>query len=60
MVEPGKITVLSWNIDGLEEKELCARTEGVIKLILKIKPEIVFLQEIVPMTQMLLLDKLVE
>eukprot|EP00111_Clytia_hemisphaerica_P024718 TCONS_00072852-protein len=43
-----EFTVLSWNIDGVEENCLHARTEAVIKYIEDTKPTIVMLQEVVP------------
>lgn len=37
--------MITWNIDGLEEKNLPRRTAFVINELKKIKPDIVFLQE---------------
>lgn len=46
--------VMSWNIDGIDEAALEARAEGVVKKILGEKPEIVLLQEVVPVNERIL------
>lgn len=42
--------MISWNVDGLDERNLKIRTKAVIKHIEQHKPDIVFLQEVVPKT----------
>ncbi|GBO35294.1 Tyrosyl-DNA phosphodiesterase 2, partial [Araneus ventricosus] len=42
------LTFITWNIDGLNEKNLMLRTKAVCKAILNEQADIVFLQEIVP------------
>ena len=42
--------MISWNIDGLEEKSLQKRTEAVVKTIREVAADIVFLQEVIPET----------
>ena len=45
------LRLLSWNIDGLDEKNTKERTEEVCRIILLKRPHLVFLQEIVGSTQ---------
>ncbi|XP_066920615.1 tyrosyl-DNA phosphodiesterase 2-like [Clytia hemisphaerica] len=45
-----EFTVLSWNIDGLEDEYLMERFQGALKDILKKLPTIVMLQEVVQQT----------
>ncbi|CAF1174310.1 unnamed protein product [Rotaria sordida] len=40
--------LLSWNIDGLDEYALEIRTQGVIDIIKKEEPDVIFLQEVIP------------
>jgi len=47
---PKSLTMLSWNIDGLAEKNRKIRTKGVCKIIEAEKADIVFLQEVIPET----------
>ena len=47
---PDKISFITWNIDGLDEKNIVQRTLEVVKTIQKRKVDIVFFQEIVPQT----------
>jgi len=47
---PTSLTMISWNIDGLEEKSLQKRTEAVVKIIREANADIVFLQEVIPET----------
>lgn len=47
---PQKLIMISWNIDGLEEKSLQKRTEAVVKTIREVAADIVFLQEVIPET----------
>ncbi|KAI6655871.1 Tyrosyl-DNA phosphodiesterase 2 [Oopsacas minuta] len=47
-------TLLSWNIDGLDGKDLQERSLAVIQLINTHKPDIVFLQEVVPQSHLLI------
>jgi tyrosyl-DNA phosphodiesterase 2 len=43
-------SLLTWNIDGLDNKDILERTTAVVKDIKTLKPDIIFIQEIVPMT----------
>lgn len=47
-------TLLTWNIDGLDPKNLAERTKAVINVINTLKPDIVFLQEVVPESHVLI------
>ena len=60
MAERGEnvLRLLSWNIDGLDEKNTKERTEEVCRIILLKRPHLVFLQEIVSNTQAILVQKL--
>jgi len=42
------LTVLSWNVDGLDERNLMERTGKVCHIINSLKPDAVFLQEVIP------------
>lgn len=42
---PSNLSLISWNIDGLDEKNQPRRTAFVIQEIKKIKPDVVLLQE---------------
>ncbi|XP_055339658.1 tyrosyl-DNA phosphodiesterase 2-like [Paramacrobiotus metropolitanus] len=44
---PDVFRIVSWNVDGLDDESLMARTCGVISEIQLKKPDVVFLQEIV-------------
>ena len=56
---PGlKLKLLSWNIDGLDGKDLTTRTEAVVDLIKSRSPHVVFLQEVVSQTLSLIHTKL--
>ena len=60
MAERGEniLRLLSWNIDGLDEKNTNERTEEVCRIILLKRPHLVFLQEIVGSTQAILVQRL--
>lgn len=49
---------ITWNIDGLNEKNLVLRTEAVCKIIEEEKADVVFLQEIIPASETILRNKL--
>ena len=55
MSTPGQISVLSWNLDGLESEQLEERTKGAFDVISNIKPDVILLQEVVDTTQLMLL-----
>lgn len=57
---PPKFTVFTWNIDGLSEYNLKVRTKAVCKIILTEKPDVIFLQEVIPETLNYIKDKLPE
>lgn len=43
-------TLLTWNIDGLDEKDIVERTFAVIETVKRLRPDVLYLQEVVPMT----------
>ena len=45
---PTSLTMISWNIDGLDQENLTKRTEAVVKIIQEVSADIVFLQEVIP------------
>ena len=45
--DPKVLTVLSWNIDGLDEREIGVRALAVSDVINKHEPHVVLLQEVV-------------
>jgi len=47
---PGSLTMVSWNIDGLDAHNLKKRTKAVCKILELEGADIVFLQEVVPET----------
>ena len=53
VVVVGESTVFSlvtWNIDGLDEKDRIERTTAVIETVHRLRPDVLYLQEIVPAT----------
>ena len=42
---PSILSMVTWNIDGLDDKNLGKRTAHVIHIIKKIKPDVILLQE---------------
>ena len=44
------LTVLSWNVDGLDERNILERTRNVCHIINNSKPDAVFLQEVITQT----------
>ncbi|XP_064117055.1 tyrosyl-DNA phosphodiesterase 2-like isoform X2 [Macrobrachium nipponense] len=48
--EPSFFSVVSWNIDGLEEENLRNRIKGVVEVLKKEAPDVVYLQEVIPAT----------
>lgn len=44
------LRLLTWNMDGLDGRDLKARTRAVCRLIRTRRPHVVFLQEVVPQT----------
>ncbi|CAL4062743.1 unnamed protein product, partial [Meganyctiphanes norvegica] len=47
---PDMFKLITWNLDGLDDKHLKKRTKAVANIIESEKPDIVFLQELVPVT----------
>ncbi|XP_035225371.1 tyrosyl-DNA phosphodiesterase 2-like [Stegodyphus dumicola] len=47
-VSSNKLKFITWNIDGLNEKNLKLRTKAIYKNILNEQADIVFLQEVIP------------
>lgn len=47
---PESFKLITWNLDGLDSKHLKKRTKAVANIIESEKPDIVFLQELVPIT----------
>ncbi|KAG8187623.1 hypothetical protein JTE90_027033 [Oedothorax gibbosus] len=47
-VKPSTLKFITWNIDGLNEKNLMLRTKAVCKTIISEQADIVFVQEVVP------------
>ena len=52
------LKLLSWNLDGLDERELDLRTRSVIQFIKSHSPHVVFLQEVIPQTLAKIRDEL--
>ncbi|XP_030830225.1 tyrosyl-DNA phosphodiesterase 2 [Strongylocentrotus purpuratus] len=50
--------LMSWNIDGLDERNTEERTGAACDTIMKLAPDVVFLQEVVPTTHTLLKARL--
>jgi len=55
---PEKLSIISWNIDGLDDRNINERTIAVAKIINDRKVDVAFLQEIIPTTYDLLHSKL--
>ncbi|XP_057370776.1 tyrosyl-DNA phosphodiesterase 2-like [Daphnia carinata] len=47
---PSEFRMISWNIDGLDDRNLKMRTKSVVKILQSQRPDIVFLQEVIPKT----------
>ena len=47
---PDKLTLITWNIDGLSEKSLKGRCRAIAKQIEEDRADVVFLQEVIPIT----------
>ena len=47
---PATLTLVTWNIDGLDQKNLKRRTRAVIETLQNVGADIVFLQEVIPET----------
>ena len=47
---PAQLTMITWNIDGLDQKNLKRRTRAVIETLQNVGADIVFLQEVIPET----------
>ena len=47
---PSQLTMITWNIDGLDQKNLKRRTRAVIETLQNVGADIVFLQEVIPET----------
>lgn len=55
---PDSLTLISWNIDGLDKHNLRQRTKAVCKIIKEEGADIVFLQEVIPETLAYIQEKL--
>lgn len=54
----GCLQLLSWNIDGLDRRNLQERTNAVCDFIMDRKPHVVYLQEVVPPTRVTIVGRL--
>ena len=43
-------SLITWNVDGLDEKDRIERITAVIETIYKLRPDVLYLQEVIPMT----------
>ncbi|XP_071450024.1 tyrosyl-DNA phosphodiesterase 2-like isoform X2 [Hetaerina americana] len=59
-VPPPTFTFASWNLDGLQIRNLKMRTKAVCKILFEEKIDIVFLQELIPETIAYIKDRLPE
>ena len=55
---PAQLTLVTWNIDGLDQRNLKRRTRAVIETLTSVGADIVFLQEVIPETFSYLESKL--
>lgn len=55
-----ELIFVTWNIDGLSPKNLKIRVEAVVKLMKQIRPDVLFLQEVIPESEAILRDQLSE
>ena len=56
--DPANLTFVTWNIDGLDKKDLEDRTIAVVEEIERVEADIVFLQEVVWNTFMMIQTRL--
>ncbi|XP_068200848.1 tyrosyl-DNA phosphodiesterase 2-like [Palaemon carinicauda] len=47
---PIVFSLISWNIDGIEERNLENRIKGILKVLKREEPDVVYFQEVVPFT----------
>lgn len=47
---PSEMRIITWNLDGLDDRNLKIRTKCVVKVLQTENPDVVFLQEVVPKT----------
>lgn len=47
---PAEFRLISWNLDGLDDRNLKIRTKAVKKIIEQENPDVVFFQEVIPKT----------
>ncbi|XP_022088903.1 tyrosyl-DNA phosphodiesterase 2-like, partial [Acanthaster planci] len=45
-----RVRLITWNIDGLDEKCIGQRTRAVCEILKRYAPDIIFLQEVIPET----------
>ena len=55
-----ELIFVTWNTDGIDERNLRIRTEAVIKIVKQIQPDVLFLQEIVPESEAMIRPQLTE
>ena len=48
--EPETLSFVTWNLDGIAEKNRKERTRSVVQTILERSPDVVFFQEVIPET----------
>ncbi|TMS18268.1 Tyrosyl-DNA phosphodiesterase 2 [Larimichthys crocea] len=46
--DDGKLSMISWNVDGLDEVNLAERARGLCSFLVLYTPDVVFLQELIP------------
>ncbi|XP_023268125.1 tyrosyl-DNA phosphodiesterase 2 isoform X1 [Seriola lalandi dorsalis] len=46
--DDGKLSVISWNVDGLDTDNLAERARGLCSYLVLYTPDVVFLQELIP------------
>jgi len=47
---PSEFRMISWNLDGLDDRNLKIRTKAAVKILHESNPDVVFFQEIIPKT----------
>ena len=43
-------SLISWNIDGLYQHDTFERTAAVVETLTRLQPDVIYIQEIIPMT----------
>lgn len=58
MKDKRNLTFITWNIDGLDQKNIKIRTQAACKIVNELQADVVFFQEVIKETEKILVDSL--